>query len=516
MLLNYGHALLFSGNILFVFVPGLLGDAFGPFLGLLLTEGSMRVNDDETRQGFLQACMSSLFESQQGHLSHLLQSLIPDGVVKANARDVSAYGIRSLVFFLENNPAVRSLVLEHSSIDQRTISVFARALPKLPNLKEIVMNQNMIGYEGVQAFSACLEQNLTLEKLTFNANYTGKESATAFSKILDHCPKLLYLDYSYNSIGDEGMKETFSRLKSLPRLRELRIAGNKLTSKGMVSLCFNLKHVPQLTRLSLGNQLGIGADGIQVLSEGLPLTVPRLQVLNLENCNLFAPNSREASAVVFRSLGKAFEKLQELKSLNLSGNSLSDGTYVGECVQHATGLVHLDLSGNVFGDRGVESLSKSLPNLRVLEELLLDSNRISCDGIVILLDVIKGIHTLRVLSLECNTISDRGVKELAAVLPYLSALEKLLLAYNLITEHGMEELAPSLVALPQLECLSIKGNAIREEGFVCLVSVLAALPNLRKLMVGAPVKNRNESDTKMADSPVDPTVVYGDAQQLGE
>lgn len=213
-------------TVLFLFTPGLLGDAFQPFFELLLQEGAAEVEEDESlRQSLFEVCILSLYESHQGHLAYKIGSLMPPGVVALYHLNATPYKVRALVYFLLKTSSVASLVIEHSQVGKQALQVLGRFLPEMVSIQEVHLQSNMITDEGF----------------------------SAFSKSLSSVPHLERLVLSHNLLSDHGLESLISAFKDLPNLSQLDLQGNKISEAGFGMLVPALSILPKLEKLQLGS-----------------------------------------------------------------------------------------------------------------------------------------------------------------------------------------------------------------------------------------------------------------------
>ena len=160
-------------------------------------------------------------------------------------------------------------------------------------------------------------------------------------------------------------------------------------------------------------------------------------------------------------------------------------------------LLSLDMSGGDrdhhqprgwITDAGVCSLAKAAEvGMPALAELYLDSNRITCTGIIRgLATAMQVLSRLKVLSLEDNYIGEQGVSALADGfrLGLLPSLCDLYLTDNEMGGEGLKALVAALAdrAPPHLKRLGLAKNAIGDAGAlqVCRIPE-GALPSLTAL-----------------------------------
>nr|XP_057904345.1 MHC class II transactivator [Doryrhamphus excisus] len=123
-------------------------------------------------------------------------------------------------------------------------------------------------------------------------------------------------------------------------------------------------------------------------------------------------------------------------------------------------LQHLDLEGNKIGDQGAEQLADTFASLSFLEILNLSQNDIGDKGVRKLVTTLKDLPKLHCLILYSNVISDRGAYSLSLVLPHMTSLTDLDVTYNKLSDVGAERLAASLRSCKQMKTLRMWNQCI--------------------------------------------------------
>ena len=113
-------------------------------------------------------------------------------------------------------------------------------------------------------------------------------------------------------------------------------------------------------------------------------------------------------------------------------------------------------------DEGAEILAKIL-NTSVLENLVLDFNRISDSGAVALAGCIARCSVVQEVSIQCNSIGDLGAIALADALVHCSSLRRLDLQGNGLGDEGAVAITKAAEGLPNLD-LYLHNVNITEEG----------------------------------------------------
>ena len=213
-------------SVLFLFTPGLLGDAFQPFFELLLQEGSAEIEQNASlKQSFFEVCILSLYESHQGHLAHKLEPQMPQGVVELYDFHATPYKMRALVYFLSCSHSIKSLVLEESQVCKKSLEVLARFLPEIGSLRGIHLKSNMITDEDLGTFARSLSSELQLESLVLADNLITDDGLRTVIGLFKDFPNLQHLDIQENMISDAGFQSLASALPLLPKLEELSLGG---------------------------------------------------------------------------------------------------------------------------------------------------------------------------------------------------------------------------------------------------------------------------------------------------
>ena len=101
-------------------------------------------------------------------------------------------------------------------------------------------------------------------------------------------------------------------------------------------------------------------------------------------------------------------------------------------------------------DEGAEILANRL-NTSVLENLVLDFNRISDSGAVALAGCIARCSVVQEVSIQCNSIGDSGAIALADALVHCSSLRRLDLQGNGLGDEGAVAIAKAAEGLPNLD-----------------------------------------------------------------
>ena len=133
-------------------------------------------------------------------------------------------------------------------------------------------------------------------------------------------------------------------------------------------------------------------------------------------------------------------------------------------------------------DEGAEILANRL-NTSVLENLVLDFNRISDSGGVALAGCIARCSVVQEVSIQCNSIADSGAIVLADALVHCSSLTRLDLQGNDLGDEGAVAIAKATVGLPNLD-LYLHNVNITEEGIEMVLEHRAST-KIRAMVFGS-------------------------------
>lgn len=208
----------------------------------------------------------------------------------------------------------------------------------------------------------------------------------------------------------------------------------------VLHLCMEgLRHNTSLEKLDL-TETTIRASGAAFLSRGLQCH-PQLRKLRLTRCLLQDEGLRRLAKA---PLG------EQLEELDLSCNTLSDGSAILQLVVSNPNLKRLDLSNNSLSSKGMEQF-------------------VGCGGFL----------TLESCDFSCNNIRRPGESLGNALADPNCRLKELYLDVNEMMDCAMESIALGLLSSTSLEKLSLNGNCIGDVGAVELAVAIGMNPNVR-------------------------------------
>ena len=241
-------------------------------------------------------------------------------------------------------------------------------------VRQVLLRGNSAGPRGAAALGRLVAAGWA-EGLDASAMDLGDLGLKALAKNLGRV-KTLFL--SSNSIGGEGVKHLAAALRKECKLLDLNLSGNFIGDAG-ASAVASLLAANSLKRLNLRSNRSISDIGVKRLCDALASNTS-LVVLDLGN--------NQIGSRGLQNLCSVLEADGPLKSLSLERCNLRSDCMprLGDALAGNTSLIHLAMSRNSIGDRGVFAL---VPGL--------------------------GESGVRSLELSHNGIGNEGAKRLASV-----------------------------------------------------------------------------------------------------
>ena len=371
------------------------------------------------------------------------------------------------------------------------------ALQSLPNLDSLQLDMEVM-CSGTQVLMSTLQHlkslrhlSITLrstdEKTLKELSYRRQQSCWKYGEDLQ-CPYQPFIDF-------------FCSVHNVHSHMQFRGSTSKVTTIALSGNCSDEVHSPiehsfaDLGRLqhletlilpiSLDQHRETAAllDGQDKLSDLKNLDLSYNYVFD-DNYNFVTLN---LSKLQFLDVGHTHWKLENIveglsSSHNLQTIKFTDSrSYTDAAVASLEHLQHfhhlqavvLDFSG--VNDTHIPILSKYITNMHSLRVLDLGCNKITNDGLSILVGALHGLQHFHHLDLSYNQMSMPAIETSLDSLRYLS------LAGNDIGADGAQILAAALKYLPSLIHLDLSDNKLTSSGVLALVCELNLLTNLQYL-----------------------------------
>lgn len=206
------------------------------------------------------------------------------------------------------------------SLKERKINLILDDLKNNPEIKRIELRGKQIGVMMASSIALNLQGLEIIEHLDLGGNNLTSKGVIALAKVLKESHSLIELYLDYNNVCHLGATGLSNCLCGNSNLRLLDLRGNKLNERGAIAIA------KCLSKCSLNS-------------------------LNLAYNNIGTLGAME--------LVKSFKVCNTIKSLDLSGNGLTDLTVINlsEALVYAD-IESLYLSNNLITDHGATALAE--------------------------------------------------------------------------------------------------------------------------------------------------------------
>ena len=287
-----------------------------------------------------------------------------------------------------------------------------------------------------------------VSKLCFRDCKWDSDGIMAFSSMVSkerlNCIKYLAANgSSRDGSTDDDFKAWNGLLGQLPFIEELDLLETVLGRSGVEYITSNIT-IPKLQVLKIVIPLAHSSHPEDVLRQ---LTFGSRNIKQI----IYSLNGSSFSYAVWRKILCYAFGFQILQDSDISWvhlyNSDDFSSLHQERVSCCTEVILVNCGIN---DEGAEILANRL-NTSVLENLVLDFNRISDSGAIALASCIARCNVVREISIQCNSIGDSGAIALADALVNCSRLRRLDLQGNNLGDEGAVAIAKATESLPSLD-----------------------------------------------------------------
>lgn len=302
-------------------------------------------------------------------------------------------GLAALCPGIAASPSILRLILDGKGLTAESCIPLAEALSQNSSLRELDLSRNDITCTGLASLANALG---TLRRLSLaTCALSGAEAGCVLSQIL-----------------------------STTNIEILRLEDNPIDATFITPAAPGLKVAPSLIELHLGN-CPLGSDGITRLFNNLP---PTLKFLDVSGCSA-GPAGLDAAGQALAA--GAAPGLRRLMICDGGGDDAS----LAACINGASHLLQLDLSGNVVGPQAI----KALAACSGLHSVCLHNCKMGSEGCQALCTEAEAqpgqaFQTLKELDLSGNGLETADLVALLGLLRSTSAacpaLEQLVLAAN--------------------------------------------------------------------------------------
>ena len=319
--------------------------------------------------------------------------------------------------------------------------------------------------------------------LSFVKSFITSSDFIALGYVISNASRLVSNLCFTGMWGSDGVM-AFSSMVTKDRLNCIKYLAANGSTTDFKALNGLLGQLPFLEELDL-RKIVLGRSGVEYLTSNI--TIPKLRVLKisiplahsshpedvLRQLTFGSHNIKQIHYSPSFANSRSFTKYAVWKKIlcytfGFQVNQDSDISWVHLYNSDAFSSLHQErfsccteaiLVNCGIDDEGAEILANRL-NTSVLENFVLDFNRISDSGAIALASCIARCSVVREISIQCNSIGDSGAVALADVLVHCSSLRRLDLQGNNLGDEGT---VAATQGLPSLD-LYLHNVNITEEG----------------------------------------------------
>ncbi|XP_076994003.1 NACHT, LRR and PYD domains-containing protein 3 [Tamandua tetradactyla] len=277
-------------------------------------------------------------------------------------------GVRVLCETLQHPDCnIRRLWLGRCGLTHNCCFDISSVLSSNQSLVELDLSNNVLGDAGIKLLCVGLKHLFcNLQKLWLVSCSLTSACCKDLASVLSTNQTLTRLYMGENALGDSGVGILCEKMvQSQGNLKKLGIVNSGLTSACCLALASVLSTNQNLTHLYLRDNT-LGDKGIKLLCEGLMRPSCKLQILELDNCDLTSHCCWDLSTLLTSN--------QSLRELSLGNNDLGDLGVMMLCevIKQQTCLLEkLQLHEMYFNHEtkcALETLKEEKPELTIVFE----------------------------------------------------------------------------------------------------------------------------------------------------
>jgi Leucine-rich repeat (LRR) protein len=340
---------------------------------------------------------------------------------ETNATDTS-----SILASLRGHPLLRKLCLRGYVVNLDGLETVL--LSDTSKITELDINMNFGGPPptGLTRVLEVVARHPTLTKLALRNYRLGREEVRLLQTALCNTPSLLSLALTCSTLESAELAELAPALYHNTSIKVLDISGNNLKDVASASLLRNILHRNKtMTTIDLSwNHFGRIVGAVECIADGLGSNSTVLKI-NLSNCGL----GDGSFSILAQNVGS---RNRTLEKLNLAMNLITStgvGVLFETMEQSSHPITDLDLSNNSIGSEGAIHLARSLGKnaLPNLARLSLSRCDIGHDGFTALVSALEQNPSLLHLDWGYQhgySFSERALLALAKSLPKIKVLQQ--------------------------------------------------------------------------------------------
>ncbi|KAL7539237.1 hypothetical protein ACHAXR_009108 [Thalassiosira sp. AJA248-18] len=227
-------------------------------------------------------------------------------------------------------------------------------------------------------------------------------------------------------VGNEELSSLAPFLNENLTLRSLDLTGATFNTKAIKEVRHFFRRNSSLEVLVLGENQCVGDEGVNTILSSLQDGQGKLQVLAIESCGV---GHRGASSISNFMINKG----TSLRVLELSNNMIGDAgaETLAESIKRGHHLGHLGLNDADIGDTGAQAFGEALKSNRSLHTLSLQNNKgITNVGASSLLKAVYNIDSIKTIIESNHVLRNLNLKGCTNIDPSLLQLSTQLSAHS--------------------------------------------------------------------------------------
>ena len=297
--------------------------------------------------------------------------------------------------------SLKKINLDKNKLTSKGMKYLRHIIKDCYLLESLSLRNNSLTYLSLKYLLHCFENKNKLTTISLSNNILMESSGKYLYEIILTLPNLTELNLENNCLGTKGINKVINALieGNSKYFKRLNISKNSANSDICNNLSIFLKN-KELIEVLLLNGNPIGDEGIKLMFAKFH-DMLTIKELGLSNCQL-----NNGLKYIFS------DKKHKIEVINLSLNKIENDSSISLCDYLPDSILKsINLAHNLLGDEGVallvEVFNLNLDNKIILEELKLNSNKITNQGGEQLLNVLSQSETLVKLHIENNEITWR-------------------------------------------------------------------------------------------------------------
>jgi Ran GTPase-activating protein (RanGAP) involved in mRNA processing and transport len=285
-------------------------------------------------------------------------------------------GLTPVLQALARRPTLTMLGLHNCPLSRKEAKLLRTALCMIPSLQSLDLSYTDLGSDELAELAPALYRNTSIKVLDLSGNIlSSMESVELLRGIMRRNKSITTLDLSWNTFGETtgAVKSIADGLDSNSRLLKINLSSCRLRDDGVCILMQTLgSRNTTLQKLSLGGN-SITSTGVGLLLGTMEQNSQLITDLDLR----FNPIGNKGASLLARSMGK--NAIPNLTHLSLYSCDIGDAGFIAlvSALEQNTSLLQLDLQcamqhANRYNKQAFLALAKSLPEIKVLQQLYLD------------------------------------------------------------------------------------------------------------------------------------------------